>query len=165
MKKLIILFLVLAGLSSFAQRQKVFVKEGEIFVNGDRLAFIEKEGCKLLSQTCQFFITDEADKLLITVSMRSFADREQASPQFPDGVSVSYLVFSFKGIDATAEVDCPSMAVKEEQVAKIIARWGLIRDGELVPDAVDQLITHYGNRFSEKERRQNQPPAIQVFHE
>ena len=57
------------------------------------------------------------------------------------------------------------MIVKEESVAKIVVQWRLIKDKRLDPEAVAQFITHYGNRYSEKERRQNQPPAIQVIQE
>ena len=56
MKKVLIIAMLLAiSMAGFAQRQKVTVgKDGEMIVNGDTVAYIEKEGCKLLSSTCQF---------------------------------------------------------------------------------------------------------------
>lgn len=166
MKNLFIVVLLSVCISATAQRQKVSIsKDGAMVVNGDTIAYIEKEGCKMLSPSCQFFITDETDAVMITASMRSFTDKERPTREFPEGVKVAYLVFSFQGMDATAEADCPSMIVKEESVAKIVAQWRLIKDKRLDPEAVAQFITHYGNRYSEKERRQNQPPAIQIIQE
>lgn len=167
-EKNIILLMLLISVSSttLAQRQKVSIsKDGAMVVNGDTIAYIEKEGCKMLSPSCQFFITDDNNAIMITATMRSFTDKERPTPEFPEGVKVAYLVFSFQGMDATAEADCPSMIVKEESVAKIVVQWRLIKDKRLDPEAVAQFITHYGNRYSEKERRQNQPPAIQVIQE
>lgn len=49
-----------------ARRQKLTVgKDGAMIVNGDTIAYIEKEGCMMLSTYCQFFITDECDALMI----------------------------------------------------------------------------------------------------
>ena len=47
MKKTFAIALLLAvGMTAFAQRQKVSVgKDGEMIVNGDTIAYIEKEGC------------------------------------------------------------------------------------------------------------------------
>lgn len=166
MKNLFIVVLLSVCISATAQRQKVFIsKDGTMVVNGDTIAYIEKEGCKMLSSSCQFFITDDNNAIMITATMRSFTDKERPTREFPKGVKVAYLVFSFQGMNATAEVDCPSMIVKEESVVKIVAQWRLIKDKRLDPEAVAQFITHYGNRYSEKERRQNQPPAIQVIQE
>lgn len=166
MKKIVFVVLLSVCMNATAQRQKVSIsKDGAMVVNGDTIAYIEKEGCKMLSPSCQFFITDETDAVMITATMRSFTDKERPTPEFPEGVKVAYLVFSFQGMDVTAEVDCPSMIVKEESVAKIVVQWRLIKDKRLDPEAVAQFITHYGNRYSEKERRQNQTPAIQVIQE
>lgn len=166
MKRLVFVILLSICTAAMAQRQKVAVgNDGSMIVNGDTIAYIEKEGCKMLSPSCQFFITDDNNAIMITATMRSFTDKERPTPEFPEGVKVAYLVFSFQGMDATAEADCPSMIVKEESVAKIVAQWRLIKDKRLDPEAVAQFITHYGNRYSEKERRQNQPPAIQVIQE
>lgn len=166
MKRLVFVILLSICTAAMAQRQKVAVgNDGSMIVNGDTIAFIEKEGCKMLSQTCQFFITDEMDAVMITASMRSLIDKERPSPEFPEGVKVAYLIFSFRGTDATAEVDCPGMTMNEAAVSKIVAKWRLIKDRRLDPDAVSQFVIHYGNRYSEKERRQNQPPAIQIIQE
>ncbi|MBR1765463.1 MAG: hypothetical protein IJ745_00310 [Bacteroidales bacterium] len=166
MKKFFIVVLLLVCISATAQRKKVSVsKDGAMVVNGDTVAYIEKEGCKILSPSCQFFITDETDAVMITASVRSFTDKERATPEFPGGVNVDYLVFSFQGVDATAEVEGPGMIVKAESVAKIVVQWRLIKDGKLDPEAVAHFVTHHGNRYSEKERRQNQPPSIQIIQE
>ena len=166
MKKLIIFILLSVCMSTMAQRQKVSVgKDGAMVVSGDTVAYIEKVGCKMLSVSCQFFITDKDDNMMITVSMRSFIDKDWSSPTSPEGARMPYLVFSFHGMEATAEVDCPSMIVKEESVAKIVAQWRLIRDGKLDPEAVAQFVTHYGNRFSEKELRQSQSPSILIIQD
>lgn len=166
MKKLLICILLSVCISAMAQRQKVTVgKDGAMVVSGDTVAYIEKEGCKMLSATCQFFIINEDDAVMIAASMRTFIDRERPTPEFPEGVKVAYLVFSFQGTDATAEVDCPGVTINEAAVAKIVAKWRLIKDRRLDPEAVSQFITHYGNHYSEKERRQNQPPAIQIIQE
>ena len=166
MKKIVFVVLLSVCMNATAQRQKVSIsKDGAMVVNGDTIAYIEKEGCKMLSPSCQFFITDDNNAIMITATMRSFTDKERPTPEFPEGVKVAYLVFSFQGMEATAEVDCPSMIVKEESVAKIVVQWRLIKDKRLNPEAVAQFITHYGNRYSEKERRQNQTPAIQVIQE
>lgn len=163
MKKLLFVMLMSVCVSAMAQRQKVSVgKDGEMVVNGDTIAYIEKEGCKMLSSTCMFTVTDENDGLLITVSQQSFTDKERTSPEFPNGTPTAYLVFSFRGYDEVAEVDSP-FSPKEESVAKLIARWRLIKDKQLDPEAVHQFIAANGTKFSDKERRQNQPPAIQII--
>ena len=161
MKKTFAIALLLAvGTTAFAQRQKVSVgKDGEMIVNGDTVAYIEKEGCKLLSTECVFTIVDENDDLLITVRQESFTDRERRSREFPDGAPTAYLVFSFRGWDEVAEVDSP-FSPKEESIAKLVARHRLIKERQLDPEAVRQFITSNGTRFSDRERQQNQPPAI-----
>ena len=81
---LLIALLLAVGATTFAQRQKVSVgKDGEMIVNGDTIAYIEKEGCKLLSSECVFTIVDENDDLLITVRQESFSDRERQQNQPP----------------------------------------------------------------------------------
>lgn len=161
MKKTFAIALLLAvGATAFAQRQKVSVgKDGEMIVNGDTVAYIEKEGCKLLSSECVFTIVDVNDGLLITVRQESFTDRERRSREFPDGTPTAYLVFSFRGSDEVAEVDSP-FSPKEESIAKLVARHRLIKNRQLDPEAVRQFITSNGTRFSDRERQQNQPPAI-----
>ena len=161
MKKTFAIALLLAiGTTAFAQRQKVSVgKDGEMIVNGDTVAYIEKEGCKLLSTECVFTIVDANDDLLITVRQESFTDRERTSREFPDGTPTAYLVFSFRGSDEVAEVDSP-FSPKEASIAKLVARNRLIKDRQLDPEAVRQFITANGTRFSDRERQQNQPPAI-----
>ena len=152
--------LLAVGMTAMAQRQKVAVgKNGEMIVNGDTVAYIEKEGCKLLSSQCVFTIVDENDDLLITVRQESFTDKNRRSNEFPDGTPTAYLVFSFRGSNEVAEVDSP-FSPKEESVAKLVARHRLIKDRQLDPEAVRQFITANGTRFSDRERQQNQPPAI-----
>lgn len=161
MKKTFAIALLLAvGMTAFAQRQKVSVgKDGEMIVNGDTIAYIEKEGCKLLSSECVFIIVDENDDLLITVRQESFTDKERRSNEFPNGTPTAYLVFSFRGWDEVAEVDSP-FSPKEESIAKLVVRNRLIKNHQLDPEAVRQFITANGTRFSDRERLQNQPPAI-----
>ncbi|MBR6843677.1 MAG: hypothetical protein IKM79_01120 [Bacteroidales bacterium] len=160
MKKIVFVVLLSVCMNATAQRQKVSIsKDGAMVVNGDTIAYIEKEGCKLLSTECVFTIVDANDDLLITVRQESFTDKENRSREFPDGSPTAYLVFSFRGWDEVAEVDSP-FSPKEESVAKLVARHRLIKDRQLDPEAVRQLITANGTRFSDRERQQNQPPAI-----
>ena len=163
MKKVLIIAMLLAiSMSGFAQRQKVTVgKDGEMIVNGDTVAYIEKEGCKLLSSTCQFFISNENNDLLITITQQSFTDKDKTTPQRPNGVPVVYLVFSFNGYQDVAEIESP-LILKEETVAKLITRWNLIKDKRLNPEGIEHFINANGCKYSEKERRQSQPPTIQV---
>lgn len=160
MKKIVFVVLLSVCMNATAQRQKVSIsKDGAMVVNGDTIAYIEKEGCKLLSTECVFTIVDANDDLLITVRQESFTDKENRSREFPDGSPTAYLVFSFRGWDEVAEVDSP-FSPKEESVAKLVARHRLIKDRQLDPEAVRQFITANGTRFSDRERQQNQPPAI-----
>lgn len=161
MKQTLALALLLTlGVTATAQRQKVAVgKDGEMIVNGDTVAYIEKDGCTLFSSTCMFTIVDENDDLLITVRQESFNDRERRSNEFPNGTPTAYLVFSFRGYDEVAEIDSP-FSPKEESIAKLVARHRLIKDHRLDPEAVRQFIAANGTRFSDKERMQNQPPAV-----
>lgn len=161
MKRIVLIALLLAvGTTSFAQRQKVSVgNDGEMIVNGDTVAYIEKEGCKLLSEECVFTIVDANNDLLITIRQESFTDKEQRSREFPNGTPTAYLVFSFRGWDEVAEVDSP-FSPKEDSIAKLVARHRLIKERRLDPEAVRQFITANGTRFSDRERQQNQPPAI-----
>ena len=163
MKKVLIIAMLLAiSMAGFAQRQKVTVgKDGEMIVNGDTVAYIEKEGCKLLSTTCQFFISNENNDLLITITQQSFTDKDYANPKHPDGVPVVYLVFSFNGYKDVAEIESP-FTLKEETVAKLITRWNLIKEKRLNPEGIEHFINANGCKYSEKERRQSQPPTIQV---
>ena len=163
MKKVLIIAMLLAiSMAGFAQRQKVTVgKDGEMIVNGDTVAYIEKEGCKLLSSTCQFFISNENNDLLITITQQSFTDKDYANPKHPDGVPVVYLVFSFNGYKDVAEIDSP-LILREETVAKLITRWNLIKDKRLNPEGIQHFINANGCKYSERERRQSQPPTIQV---
>ena len=165
MKKALTIAMLLAiSMAGFAQRQKVTVgKDGEMIVNGDTVAYIEKEGCKLLSSTCQFFISNENNDLLITITQQSFTDKDYANPKHPDGVPVVYLVFSFNGYQDVAEIDSP-LILKEETVAKLIVRWNLIKDKRLNPEGIQHFINANGCKYSERERRQSQPPTIQVIH-
>ena len=163
MKKVLIIAMLLAiSMAGFAQRQKVTVgKDGEMIVNGDTVAYIEKEGCKLLSTTCQFFISNENNDLLITITQQSFTDKDKTTPQRPNGVPVVYLVFLFNGYKDVAEIESP-FTLKEETVAKLITRWNLIKDKRLNPEGIEHFINANGCKYSEKERRQSQPPTIQV---
>ena len=163
MKKALTIAMLLAiSMAGFAQRQKVTVgKDGEMIVNGDTVAYIEKEGCKLLSSTCQFFISNENNDLLITITQQSFTDKDYANPKHPDGVPVVYLVFSFNGYKDVAEIESP-FTLKEETVAKLITRWNLIKEKRLNPEGIEHFINANGCKYSEKERRQSQPPTIQV---
>jgi hypothetical protein len=77
---------------------------------------------------------------------------------------VAYLVFSFKGFDRVGEIDSP-FTMKEETIGRLIAQWHLIKDRKLDPEAVEQFITANGRKFSEKERLQSQPPAIQIINQ
>lgn len=166
MKKLtfILLFSALC-FTAFAQRQKVTIgKDGELMINGEVVAYIEREGCKLLSPTCQFFITDENDNMLITITQQGFTDKTRTSRESPNGTPVAYLVFSFKGFDQVGEIDSP-FSMKEETIGRLIAQWHLIKDRKLDPEAVEQFITANGRKFSEKERLQSQPPAIQIINQ
>ena len=86
MKKAILTLAILLAICTVcvAQRQKVTVgKDGEMIVNGDTVAYIEKEGCKLLSTECVFTIVDANDDLPITVRQESFTDRERQQNQPP----------------------------------------------------------------------------------
>mgnify|MGYP003556736521 CR=1 FL=1 len=47
-----------------------------------------------------------------------------------------YLVFSFNGYQDVAEIDSP-LILKEETVAKLIARWNLIKDKKLNPEGIE----------------------------
>ena len=163
MKKILFVLLLSVCVTAMAQRQKVSVgRDGEIIVNGEVVAYIEKEGCKVLSNNCMFTITDENDGLLITVTQQSFTDKERTTPEFPNGTPTAYLVFSFRGYDEVAEVASP-FSPKEESIAKQVARWRLIKDKQLDSEAVRQFVAANGTRFSEKERLQNQPPAIKII--
>ena len=42
----------------------------------------------------------------------------------------------------------------------LVARHRLIKERQLDPEAVRQFITANGTRFSDRDRQQNQPPAI-----
>ncbi len=60
------MLLISVSSTTLAQRQKESIsKDGAMVVNGDTIAYIEKEGCKMLNASCQFFITDEGDALVI----------------------------------------------------------------------------------------------------
>lgn len=69
------------------------------------------------------------------------------------------VLVSARGYDEVAETDSP-FAPKEESVAKLIARWHLLKDKKLDPETVQQFITANDRKFSDKERRQNQPLTI-----
>ena len=96
-------------------------------------------------------------------SQQSFTDKDKTTPQRPNGVPVVYLVFSFNGYQDVAEIESP-FTLKEETVAKLITRWNLIKDKELNPEGVQHFINANGCKYSERERRQSQPPTIQVIH-
>ena len=159
MKKILtIAILIAVGMAGMAQRNRVSVGwNGAMKVNGETVAYIEREGCKLLNNSCQFFITDESDNLIITVTQRSLKDRETITPSNPDGTTVTYLVFAFKGSESVAEVASP-FTPKEKDIAKTIALWRLIKDKQLDPEAVTQFIAANGTYYSDKERRQHHPP-------
>ena len=101
--------------------------------------------------------------MLITITQQSFTDKDYANPKHPDGVPVVYLVFSFNGYKDVAEIESP-FTLKEETVAKLITRWNLIKEKRLNPEGIEHFINANGCKYSEKERRQSQPPTIQVIH-
>lgn len=151
-KKLLTLLLVAFAATLCAQRQKVTVNaDGEIVVGNQVIAHIEKEGCKLLSSDCQFFITDENDNLLIAVTSHSFYDKRTSNPSNPNGTLVNYLRFAFRNFTATAEMEQTGM-LKEETIVNIIGHWRLIKNKELDPHAVKLFIAAHGNRYSDMER-------------
>ena len=164
MKKVLTIAMLLAiSMAGFAQRQKVTVgKEGEMIVNGDTVAYIEREGCKYFSSDCMIYIVNENNEILIYITLKSFVDKDYISLKSPNGRTKYYLSFSFPGYDETAEMEVSYEMIKEKAIAKQIVLWNLIKDKKLNPEGVNGFITTIGHSYSDKERRQSNIPIIQI---
>lgn len=72
-----------------------------------------------------------------------------------------YLQFSFKGYKPKAETKYPSLLnLKPADVAKLVVKGELIRNGVLDMEAVANFVNTYGTSFSDRKKELTQPDVI-----
>lgn len=135
--------------------QTADVKKDEILSDGKAIAKIERDGCRALSPTCNFYIRNFEGEPLITVIALDMIDPLQANVGNPEGL-VRFLRFSFAGINGVAEIRNPAMlATKSKDVAQSIVKARLIKDGKLDEEAVMNFIQAHGERYTDRQREIN----------
>jgi len=153
MNKQIILSLLFLAFGSFLYAQDVDVKKNEIQVDGAAIARIEKDGCGALSPGCTFYISNTDDEQLITVVAMEMIDPEVAGAGNPEG-KVRYLRFSFEGTNQVAEIKNPAMLnTRPKDIAKVLVRAKLIKDGKLNDTVVQNFINANGTHFSDRQKQ------------
>lgn len=162
MKKLTMIFsALLLSVSVFAQKAEV--KGEQLLIDGQEVAKIEKDGCGAFSPTCNYYINDLSDEPLMTVVAESMSDPDNISDGNSKG-TVRYLRFFFNGFDGVAETINPALlALRPKDVAKVIAKAKLIKDGKLDDAAVARFIKINGTRFSDRQKELN-PKVIIINH-
>lgn len=160
MKK-IFLFLILSTISFSAFSQKVDVKKNEILQDGQAIALIEKDGCTVITTSCSFYISSLDGESWITIVEETMYDPAKITSTNEDG-KVRYLRFSFTGIDGVAEVANPALInTKPKDIAKIIVKAKLIKNGTLDENAIRNFINANGTRFSDRQKEIN-PKVIYI---
>lgn len=153
------LFSTLLVSSLFAQKPEV--KNGQIIVDNKPIALIEKQGCKMFSPSCEFYISSLNSENLINV-VADAIDKPNTIPDKNNFVpKIPYLRFSFTGFDKICEMENPSfLNTKEKDIAKIVAR--LIKDGQLDKVAVENFIKINGTPITDMLNREASKPTINI---
>lgn len=159
MKKLT-LIATLLGLSMGVWAQKADVKNDKVLSDGKAIAQIKRDGCKVLSPSCQFYISNLDGESLITIAALDMIDPLKVSSTNEDG-KVRYLRLSFTGFDGVAEIQNPALLnTRSKDVVKSIVKAGLIKDGQLDEKAVANFINAHGVQFSDRQKEINSQVII-----
>ncbi len=154
------LLLVCAAPAAFAQKEKVEVKEEVIFVDGAEYAQIEKDGCGMLDAACEYYVKTLDGKRAFTVRALEMRDPDEVTNVNTDG-KVRYLQFSFAGSSGKAEIKDPSaIRLRALDVARKVAKAGLMKDGKLDDEAVSDFVSTNGTPFSERKKQLAGPKVI-----
>lgn len=151
----------LAAISMSIYAQKVEVKKDKILSGGTEIALIEKDGCSAISPSCIYYINSLDGSPLITIVESELLDPRLATQANPSG-RVRFLRFSFTGFEDVAELKNPAVLnTRPKDVAPIIIKAGLIKDGQLDKNAVNNFIKAHGNTFSKRQEQLN--PSIIII--
>ena len=158
MRNLVVIVAMLFTIA--AEAQKVEVKNDKIVVDGKEIAAIEKQGCGAINPDCTYYIRNSEGKTLITIVEMQFNDPSESTSGNPDG-RIRYLRFSFADGKGVAEVSNPAMLnTKPKDVAPLIVKAQLIKDGELDENEVQNFVQAHGTRYSDRQKQLNQPVII-----
>lgn len=148
MKYLLLVTLVLLSTSVlFAQKPKYNKKRNEVTVDGEHVFNIIRT-CDN-GQNCRFDVFDLSGNKVMRINFLSFKSPVEVTTSNPTG-NVDYLEFIFLESEQKAEYSIAPIHPK--RVAAIIVSNGLIQNGELNEEAVNEFILTNGTRFSERIR-------------
>jgi hypothetical protein len=159
MRKLLLLLIVALSCGiSHSYAQKVEVKDDHILADGAEYAQIEKDGCGAFDPQCLYYIADASGKRQLTIKRMDYKD-----PQVDNalGGQVLYLEFVFLKSGARAETEYPSvLALKAKDIAKLVVKAQLFKNGQLDPEAVDAFVTGHGTPHSDRRAELKAPRTI-----
>jgi len=132
--------------------QNVRVSGNRIMVDGQKIATIERLGCRAVSPHCIYYIRNSEGKLLITIVEMDMADPTEVTQFNPTGI-VRYLRFSFADDRGIAEMLNPAVLnTRSRDIARIVAVSRLISEDELNESEVRNFVQTHGTFFSDRER-------------
>lgn len=149
MKRL--LFFIFLGFFSWnTNAQKVTTKNNIIIVDKQEIAQMERDGCKMLSTHCNYYIRNMEGESLINITQLSYNDPLQVSNGNENGM-VRYLRLSFSNYNGIAEIPFPSLiTLREKDLANVLVRAQLIKDGQLDIQQVENYVRMHGTQFSDR---------------
>ena len=157
-RQFLLLITVLACSAGNIYGQKVEVKDERILADGAEYAQIEKDGCGAFDPQCLYYIADASGKRQITIKRMDYKDPKVDNAL---GGQVLYLEFVFLKSGAKAETEYPSMlALKPKDVAKLVVKAQLFKNGQLDPEAVDAFVTGHGTPHSDRRAEIRTPRTI-----
>jgi hypothetical protein len=147
MKKYSLLILIISPIISFSQKVKVDKKTNQVTVDGVYSFKMDRTGCGFAWKECYYEVFDTTGKKGVRINFREFNSPVEVKPSNPQG-RVTYLEFIFLESKQKAEIGDPGL--KEEKVAKLVAKNGLFVNGVLNAKAVDDFVLINGTPFLQR---------------
>lgn len=145
MNKILIILASLFPFHSISQNVDFDKKTKLVLVDGNPSFKIEKTDCGFGMVECHFDIFDSTGKKQIRINFREFNSPVEVSQSNPKG-NVTYFEYIFLESRQKAEVNFYNL--KELKLAKDIVKNGLMKNGMLNKDAVDEFVLVHGTPFS-----------------
>ena len=150
MKKFLLILIAAAPL--YCTAQKIDVSKDKITVDETDYALIEKDGCGVLSSTCEYNVKNLAGKKVLLVKELDMKDPDKKDAGNPDG-TVHYLQFIFLESKQKAETENPALLMlKAKDVAKLIVKAELFKSGELDAEAVSNFVQSKGTPYTDRKK-------------
>lgn len=142
MKLNLTLFVLFFSFAVFSQ--KIKIKKGTVFVDGEETMYIKPDGT-LTNEVSYFFMGSEEEFLFTTYL--DYSDPSEISSANPKGL-VRYIEMNFIGLNKKFEISTRG----RKNVVKFLLDNHVIVEGKINEKAVDKLVMKYGMRFSEQQK-------------